>query len=140
MTVLYTAHVHVAGGRDGRADSDDKKLSLTLSRPGSSGGGTNPEQLFAAGYAACFASAIAFVAGQKKLETGAISIQSDVTLNQNEGGFFIEPTLNVQLPAIDRALAEELVREAHKVCPYSKAVRGNVNVALKLNGTPLEIA
>jgi len=137
MPVLYTANALVTGGRDGHGETDDKKLSVTLSRPGGGGAGTNPEQLFAIGYAACFSGAISFVAGQKKLETGAISIQSEVTLNQDDGGFFIGVTLNVQLPLLDRKEAETLVKEAHKVCPYSKATRNNVNVVLKVSGQPL---
>ena len=139
MPVLYTAHVNVAGGREGRAESDDKKLSVTLSRPAPGGTGTNPEQLFAAGYAACFASAVAFVAGQKKMETGAINVQSEVTLNQNDGGFYLEATLNFLLPGLDKDTAEKLVAEAHGVCPYSKATRGNITVTLKVNGNPIAV-
>ncbi len=139
MPVLYTAHVNVTGGREGKAESDDKKLSVTLSRPAPGGTGTNPEQLFAAGYAACFASAIAFVAGQKKMETGAINVQSEVTLNQNDGGFYLEAVLNFLLPSLDRETAEALVAEAHTVCPYSKATRGNVTVTLKVNGNPIGV-
>lgn len=137
MTVLYTAKANVQGGRDGQAETDDKRLAVTLSRPGGAGSGTNPEQLFAVGYAACFSGAVAFVAGQKKLETGSISIQSEVTLNQNESGFFIAVTLNVQMPSLDKGTAEELVAEAHKVCPYSKATRNNIEVKLKANGQPV---
>jgi Ohr subfamily peroxiredoxin len=137
MPVLYTANALVTGGRDGHGETDDKKLAVQLSRPGGGGAGTNPEQLFAIGYAACFSGAISFVAGQKKLETGAISIQSEVTLNQDDGGFFIAAALNVQLPLLDRKEAEELVKEAHKVCPYSKATRNNITVVLKINGQPL---
>lgn len=137
MPVLYTAHANVTGGRDGHGETDDKKLSVTLSRPGGGGNGTNPEQLFAVGYAACFAGAIGFVAGLQKLETGAITIQSDVTLNQDDGGFFIGATLNVLLPTLGREEAEKLVKEAHKVCPYSKATRNNITVTLKVNGQDL---
>ena len=132
MALLYTAHVSTTGGREGKSESDDKKLSISLSRPGSTGTGTNPEQLFAAGYSACFSSALAFVAGQKKLETGAITTQAEVTLNQNDGGFFIEATLNVLLPSLDKETAEELVLAAHQVCPYSKATRGNIAVTVTL--------
>lgn len=134
MPVLYTAHANVTGGREGAGETDDKKLSVTLSRPGSTGTGTNPEQLFAVGYAACFAGAVGFVAGQKKLETGAISIQSEVALNQDDKGFSLAVTLNVLLPSLDKAEAAELVKEADKVCPYSKGLRGNVPVTLKANG------
>jgi Ohr subfamily peroxiredoxin len=137
MTVLYTAHAIVQGGRDGKGETDDKKLSVSLSKPGPAAAGTNPEQLFAIGYAACFASACGFVAGQKKLETGAISIHSDVSLNQDAQGFHLTVTLAVSLPALDRKEAEDLVKEADKVCPYSKAIRGNVKVTLTANGEPV---
>jgi Ohr subfamily peroxiredoxin len=137
MTVLYTAHALVTGGRDGKGETDDKKLSVALSKPGPAANGTNPEQLFAVGYAACFASACAFVAGQKKLETGAISIHSDVALNQDAQGFFLQVALSVTLPALDRKEAEAIVKEADKVCPYSKALRNNVKVALSANGEPV---
>jgi Ohr subfamily peroxiredoxin len=134
MSVIYTAHANVTGGREGAGETDDKKLSVTLSRPGGTGGGTNPEQLFALGYAACFGSAVAHVAGQKKINTGAVSIQSEVTLNRDDKGFSLGVTLNLLLPSLDQAQAEELVKEAHTVCPYSKALRGNVPVTLKANG------
>lgn len=137
MPVLYTAKANVTGGRDGAGETDDKKLSVTLSRPGGAGTGTNPEQLFAIGYAACFAGAVGFVAGQKKLETGTINIQSEVTLNQDEKGFSLGVILNVLLPSLDKAEAAELVKEADKVCPYSKGIRGNVPVTLKANGEPV---
>lgn len=134
MTVLYTARATVTGGRDGRGESDDGKLAVTLSRPGGGGMGTNPEQLFAVGYAACFGSAIAYVAGQRKLETGAINLNSEVTLNQDEHGFFLGVTLAVTMTGIDEKTGTVLVQDAHKVCPYSKATRGNISVTLKLNG------
>lgn len=134
MTVLYTAHATVTGGRDGRGETDDKKLSVSLTKPGAGSTGTNPEQLFAIAYAACFGGALAFVAGQKKLETGAISMHSDVSLNQNESGFFLQASLNVLLPLLDKKEAADLVREADKICPYSKAIRNNVKVALSANG------
>ncbi|HYD19606.1 MAG TPA: organic hydroperoxide resistance protein [Patescibacteria group bacterium] len=137
MTVLYTARANVTGGRDGAGETDDGKLSVKLSRPGPGGAGTNPEQLFAIGYAACFGGALGFVAGQKKLETGAITIQNEVTLNQDDKGFSLGVTLNVLLPAMEKAEAEELVKEADKVCPYSKALRGNVPVVLKVNGNAI---
>lgn len=137
MTILYTAHATVTGGRDGRGETDDKKLSVSLTKPGAGSNGTNPEQLFAVAYAACFGGALAFVAGQKKLETGAISIHSDVSLNQNESGFFLQAVLNVMLPSLDKKEAADLVREADKICPYSKAIRNNVKVALSANGDPV---
>jgi Ohr subfamily peroxiredoxin len=134
MSLIYTARANVSGGREGAGETDDKKLSVTLSRPGGGGSGTNPEQLFAIGYAACFASAVAHVAGQKKVNTGTVSIQSEVTLNRDDKGFSLGATLNVLLPSVDQAQAEGLVKEAHTVCPYSKALRGNVPVTLKANG------
>lgn len=137
MTVLYTAHAMVSGGRDGKGETDDKKLSVSLSRPGPAAPGTNPEQLFAVGYAACFSSAISFVAGQKRLETGAVNIHSDVSLNQSESGFFLQVALNIALPTLDKKEAETLVKEADKICPYSKALRNNVKVALAVNGNPV---
>jgi lipoyl-dependent peroxiredoxin len=137
MTVLYTAHVNVTGGRDGRAEADDQKLAVNLARPGGGGQGTNPEQLFGAAYAACFGGAVSFIAGQKKLETGAINIRADIALNQDPTGFFLEAALNVTLAALDRNEAAEIVREAHKICPYSKAIRGNVKVLLTANGDPV---
>jgi lipoyl-dependent peroxiredoxin len=137
MTVLYTARANVTGGRDGAGETDDGKLSVKLSRSGPGGAGTNPEQLFAIGYAACFGGALGFVAGQKKLETGAITIQNEVTLNQDDKGFSLGVTLNVLLPAMEKAEAEDLVKEADKVCPYSKALRGNVPVVLKVNGNAI---
>ena len=137
MTVLYTAHATVTGGRDGRGETDDKKLSVSLTKPGAGSAGTNPEQLFAVAYAACFGGALAFVARQKKLETGAISIHSDVSLNQNESGFYLQAALNVMLPSLDKREAAGLVREADKICPYSKAIRNNVKVALSANGEPV---
>ncbi|MBI1214416.1 MAG: Ohr family peroxiredoxin [Alphaproteobacteria bacterium] len=138
MPVLYTANATVTGGRDGHGETDDKRLSVDLSRPDSTRPGTNPEQLFACGYAACFGSAVQFVAGQQKLETGPIGVQAEVTLNQDESGFFIGATLNVSLSVLEQEEAEDLVRTAHQVCPYSKATRGNVKVALKVNGKPID--
>jgi Ohr subfamily peroxiredoxin len=135
MTVLYTAHATVHGGREGKAETDDKKLSVTLTKPG--GPGTNPEQLFAVGYAACFSGALSYVTGQRKLNTGEITIKSDITLNQGDGGFSIGATLNVSAPGLSEKDAIDLVREADTVCPYSKALRNNVKVTLTANGKPV---
>jgi osmotically inducible protein OsmC len=138
MKILYTAHVNTTAGRDGRVESDDKQLSLQLSRPAGGQPGTNPEQLFAAGYSACFGSAVAAVAKQRQDEVGEIKVQADVSLNQDEaGGFFLSVTLNVTIPNADDTVAEAIVKAAHKMCPYSKAIRGNVNVVLNANGTNL---
>jgi osmotically inducible protein OsmC len=139
MKILYTAHATITAGRDGRAETDDKQLSVVLSRPGSNKLGTNPEQLFAAGYGACFGSALAAVAKQRQgEEIGEIAVQADVNLNQDEqGGFFLSVTLNVTIAGVDDTAAEAIVKAAHKMCPYSKAIRGNVNVVLNVNGTNL---
>ena len=134
METLYTAHATTIAGRDGHTQTDDKRISLSLSRPGASGNGTNPEQLFACGYSACFGSAVAFVAGQKKIDTGEISVQAHIDLNQGDDGFSISATLEVTLPNLDAASAADLVKTAHTVCPYSKATRGNISVALHANG------
>jgi lipoyl-dependent peroxiredoxin len=133
--VLYRAHAHATGGRDGRAVSSDGILDVKLATPrelgGQGGAATNPEQLFAAGYAACFIGAMKFVAGQKKMALPAdTSIDSSVGIGQIPGGFGIEVDLKINLPGIDKAQANELVEAAHKVCPYSNATRGNIDVRL----------
>jgi Ohr subfamily peroxiredoxin len=135
MAVLYTAQAEVVGGREGHAETSDKKIVIDLAPPGSNKPGTNPEQLFACGYAACFGSAVAFVAGQKKITTGPIAIASEVSLHKDDSGFSISAILDVKLPGMDVAAAADLVRTAHTVCPYSKATKGNINVTLKANGT-----
>lgn len=140
MKTLYTAHATATGGRDGRAETDDKKVSLKISRPGSSGEGTNPEQLFAIGWGACFGSAVQFVAQQQKLDTGEVAVQADVNLNQDDNGFFLSATLNVTVPNLDQAAAQKLVEAAHQVCPYSKATRGNIQVTLNANGAAVQKA
>jgi osmotically inducible protein OsmC len=136
MAHIYTAHAQVAGGRTGRGATDDGRLEVDLSRPGSEGAGTNPEQLFAIGYGACFEGALATVLRRRKLDAGQTAIASAVSLHSvDDGTFRIEVSLDVELPLIaDDALAIELVEEAHLVCPYSNAVRGNVDVALSANG------
>ncbi|TFW16977.1 organic hydroperoxide resistance protein [Massilia arenosa] len=134
MQVLYTAHATATGGREGRASSSDGKLDVTLSTPkelgGAGGNGTNPEQMFAAGYSACFIGAMKFVAGQAKQALPAdTTVTGDVGIGPNDrGGFAITAKLNVNLPGMDRAAAEQLVEQAHQVCPYSNATRGNVDV------------
>lgn len=139
MQTLYTAHATSTGGRTGKASTDDGRLSVTLDTPkelgGGGGPGTNPEQLFAAGYAACFHSALKFVAGQQKV---ALSAESAVTAHVGIGrhpkgkGFALEVTLEVSLPGSGRAEAEALIAEAHEVCPYSNATRGNIDVSVTL--------
>ena len=133
--VLYTAHAKATGGRDGRAVSSDNILDVKLTTPkelgGSGGAGTNPEQLFAAGYAACFTSAIKFVAGQKKIALPAdVSIDSSVGIGQIPNGFGIEVDMKINIPGMAKADAEALVAAAHVVCPYSNATRNNVDVRL----------
>ena len=133
--VLYKAHATATGGRDGRAVSSDKVLDVKLTTPkelgGGGGDGTNPEQLFAAGYAACFLGALKFVAGQKKVNLpGDISIDSTVGIGKIPGGFGIEVALKVNIPGMDKADAEALIADAHQVCPYSNATRNNIDVHL----------
>ncbi|HXQ59567.1 MAG TPA: organic hydroperoxide resistance protein [Acidimicrobiales bacterium] len=137
--VLYTAFAHVTGGRDGHGRTTDGELDVELRRPkelGGSGGGTNPEQLFAVGYAACFESALGAVARRRKVEAGEVSIDSAVgLLPTGDGAFKLTVTLDVSLPAVeDGDAAAELVRAAHQVCPYSNATRGNIDVELLLDG------
>jgi osmotically inducible protein OsmC len=137
--VLYTAHANVTGGRDGHGRTDDGELEVNLRIPtemGGSGGGTNPEELFAVGYAACFESAIGGVARRRRIDAGEVTIASDVSLlPTGDGGFRLAVMLDVQLPAIgDRETAVDLVRGAHQVCPYSNATRGNIDVELRLDG------
>lgn len=140
MKAMYTAHATSTGaGRAGHVKTDDGKLDLGLSMPTSMGGdgkGTNPEQLFAAGYSACFHSAMKFVAGQKKLDTTDSTVAADVAIGQRDDapGFKLAVTLSVTLPKLDQAAAEELVQAAHQVCPYSHATRGNIDVDLKVTG------
>jgi osmotically inducible protein OsmC len=140
--VLYTAHAHVTGGRDGHGRSTDGQLEVDLRRPkemGGTGGGTNPEELFAVGYAACFESALGVVARRRHVDTGEVTIDSAVSLlPTGDGGFRLGVTLDVTIPSVgDRATAVELVRGAHQVCPYSNATRGNIEVELLLSGEPM---
>jgi lipoyl-dependent peroxiredoxin len=134
MSTLYTA-IATASGRDGRAVSSDKKLDVTLARPvelGGDGEGTNPEQLFAAGYSACFASALNLVAAGKKIDVSDAAVTAEVGLGPNgKGGFALAVTLRVELPdGIPAETGRELVEAAHQVCPYSNATRGNIPVEL----------
>ncbi len=134
--VLYTAHATATGGRDGRAVSSDKLLDVKLAPPkelGGMGGATNPEQLFAAGYAACFMGALKHVAGAQKIAVPAdASIDSSVGIGQIPAGFGIEVKLVVSLPGMDREVGQKLIDAAHQVCPYSNATRGNIEVDLSL--------
>jgi osmotically inducible protein OsmC len=134
--VIYTAHAHTTGGRDGESKSDDGKLAVKLSPPkemGGSGAGTNPEQLFAAGYSACFMGAMKHVAGMKKISVPAdAAIDASVDIGPIPAGFGIAAKLVISLPGMDRAVAQDLIDTAHGVCPYSNATRGNIEVTLTL--------
>jgi lipoyl-dependent peroxiredoxin len=134
MTVLYTAHATTTGGREGHSETDDKKLVLDLSPPGSNGPGTNPEQLFACGYSACFGGAVAAVARQQSLDTGPVTVNCSVSLNKDDSGFSISCVMDVTCPNLQSDQALALVQAAHQMCPYSKATRNNVNVTLSANG------
>ena len=134
--VVYRAHAKATGGRDGRAVSSDNILDVKLAVPremGGAGGGTNPEQLFAAGYSACFLGAMKFVANRDKLSIPAdVSIEGAVGIGPLPTGFGIEVELKISLPGLPRDQAEELVQRAHIVCPYSNATRGNIDVTLTI--------
>lgn len=137
--VLYTAEAHVTGGRtEGHGRTSDGALEVDLRTPaemGGEGGGTNPEQLFAVGYAACFEGAIGVVGRRRKVEVGDAAIDSRVALvTTEERGFNVAVELHVTLPSVEVEEAVEIVREAHQVCPYSNATRGNVEVVLTANG------
>ena len=134
--VLYTARTHTTGGRDGRAVSDDGLLDVKLSPPkglGGAGGATNPEQLFAAGYSACYLSALKHVAGMKKVAFPSdAAVDAQVDLGPIAQGFGLAVRMRIHLPGLDRAVAQDLVDTAHQVCPYSNATRGNIAVDLQL--------
>ncbi len=137
---LYTADVVTRGARAGRVESVDGNLKLHLSVPdgmgGQGGSGTNPEQLFAAGYAACFGGAVQYAASQKKVETGEVMVEAQVGVgpSADKEGFEISVALEVTLPKLSQKDAETLVAEAHRICPYSNATRGNVDVKLTAHG------
>lgn len=137
---LYTADVVTRGARAGRVESTDGKLNLHLSVPaemgGAGGSGTNPEQLFAAGYAACFGGAVQYAASQKKMETGEVSVEAQVGIgpSADKSGFELSVALEITLPKLSQKEAEMLVAEAHRICPYSHATRGNVDVKLTAHG------
>lgn len=143
MTILATEQASATAGREGRATSKDGKIDLQLSPPGSNGPGTNPEQLFAAGYSACFGQAIKAMAGKHgiKIDANAVNVDTTVRLNKGEdGGFFIDATLNVTIPGVSDADLQTLVKAAHEICPYSKATRGNIEVTLQAGGQALKAA
>ncbi len=126
--VVYTASTHTSGGRErGFSESSDGHLKVKLSTPGTSGAGTNPEQLFAAGWSACFEAAIDIAARKKRIILPESTfVDAEVDLCSGKSGYFLEARLNISIPGIDRAVAEQLVEEAHQTCPYSKAIQGNV--------------
>jgi osmotically inducible protein OsmC len=132
-TVLYTGKTHTTGGRNGESRSDDGRLDIKLSAPGSSGSGTNPEQLLAAGWSACFIGAMgkAAVALKVTLPTD-VAVDTEVDLGKTENAFFLQARLNVSLPGLDPVVARSLVDAAHQTCPYSKATRGNIDVVINL--------
>ena len=133
--IFYTAHAKATGGREGRAVSSDGILDVKLERPREMGGsgnpGTNPEQLFAAGYSACFIGAMKFVATRDKIDLpGELSIEAGVGIGAIPNGFGIEVALKISVPGMSRTDAMSLVQKAHLVCPYSNATRGNIDVRL----------
>jgi lipoyl-dependent peroxiredoxin len=132
--LLYTAKTHTTGGREnGASRSSDGRLDVRLSTPGSTRIGTNPEQLFAAGWSACFESAIGIAARKMKVALPAdLAIDAEVDLNLADSGYFLRARLNVMLPGVDREAAQALVDEAVQTCPYSKATRGNIDVTITL--------
>jgi len=131
--VLYTAKTHTTGGREGASRSSDGHLDVKLSRPGAAGNGTNPEQLFAAGWSACFEGAMGLAARKRKIALPAdLAIDAEVDLGTTGDAYLLQARLNVSLPGVERELAQALVDEAHQTCPYSKATRGNIDVEIKL--------
>ncbi|NII29327.1 organic hydroperoxide resistance protein [Pseudoflavitalea sp. X16] len=131
--VLYTGKTHTTGGRDGVSQSSDGRLDIQLSPPGAKGNGTNPEQLFAAGWSACFLGAIGIAAKDRKVVLPAgTAVDAEVDLGMTGSAYFLQARLHVSLPGIEPTLARELVEAAHQTCPYSKATRGNINVEINI--------
>ena len=132
--LLYTGRVHTSGGREGGSSrSDDSRLDIKLTTPGVAGEGTNPEQLFAAGWSGCFLSAILIGGRQLKIAVPAgVAVDAEVDLGTNETGYHLGARLNVSLPGLDREQAQKLVAYAEETCPYSKATRGNIQVEVNL--------
>jgi Ohr subfamily peroxiredoxin len=132
-TVLYTGKTTTTGGRDGQSRSNDGQLDIKLSPPGSGKAGTNPEQLFGAGWSACFIGAMGLAARANKIVLPAdTSVSAEVDLVQGSDGYALQARLNVSLPGIDRDVAQQLIDAAHQTCPYSKATRGNIDVVITL--------
>jgi lipoyl-dependent peroxiredoxin len=131
--VLYTGRAHTTGGRDGASRSSDGRLDIKLSSPGRPGNGTNPEQLFAAGWSACFLGAMGVAAAKMKTRLPPdAAIDAEVDLCDTDGEYFLQARLNVSLPGIDRDVARAVVDAAHQTCPYSKATRGNIDVVINV--------
>ncbi|MBU9436502.1 organic hydroperoxide resistance protein [Burkholderia multivorans] len=132
--VLYTGKTHTtSGGRDGSARSSDGRLDIRLSSPGSPGDGTNPEQLFAAGWSACFIGAMQLAARAAKVTLPAdLSVDAEVDLGMGGNAYFLQARLNVSAPGIDRNVVQQIVDTAHQTCPYSKATRGNIDVEIRI--------
>ena len=131
--IVYTGKTHTTGGRHGKSRSTDGRLAVGLSPPGSNGPGTNPEQLFGAGWSACFLSAIGKAAKAAKVTLPAdAAVDAEVDLGLTGENAFLAARLNVSLPGLDRAVAESLAHTAHQICPYSKATRGNIDVAINV--------
>ena len=132
--LLYTAKAHTTGGREGGASrTSDGRLEVKLTIPGGPGNGTNPEQLFAVGWSACFLSAIKVVAAKMRVKLPAdVAVDPEVDLNLGSDGYFLKARLNVSLPGLERQVAQAILDGAHQTCPYSKATRGNINVEINL--------
>jgi len=130
---LYTANVHVTGGRDGAARSSDGRLDIKLTSPGAPGQGTNPEQLFAAGWSACFEGAMGLAAKAQGVTLPAdLAIDAQVDLRLGDDGYSLAARLNVHVPGIDPAVARQIIETAHRTCPYSKAIKGNIDALVAL--------
>lgn len=132
-TVLYTGKTHTTGGREGVSQSSDDQLNIKLSSPGTPRPGTNPEQLFAAGWSACFIGALGIAASKQSIKLPAdTAVDAEVDLCVREGEYSLQARLNISLPGIDRKTAETLAAQAHQTCPYSKATKGNINVEINI--------
>lgn len=131
--ILYTAKAHTTGGRDGASRTSDGRLDVKLSSPGGPGSGTNPEQLFAAGWSACFIGAMKVAAGKMKIALPPeTAIDAEVDLGLADSNYTLAARLNVHMPGVERATAQSLVDAAHQICPYSRATRGNIDVAVNV--------
>ena len=131
--VLYTAKTHTTGGRDGASRTSDGRLDIKLSSPGGPGTGTNPEQLFAAGWSACFIGALGVAAREAKIKLPAeTAVDAEIDLGMVGNGYALQARLDVSLPGLSPEVAQSLVNAAHEICPYSKATRGNIAVTIRV--------